>query len=126
MSTLQCRTFLLVVLEIFTEQFESRRYAQVQDHHLGRLVEIVSHRSGRCRDVVLNQARAIVGHIDGKWLEGWFLLPRQEIGANYLIGNPALAVKTNLDVARRFLINALQCELMEQIIGLRTQNKSLA
>ena len=56
----------LVVLEIFAEKFEPRRYAQIQDHHLRRFAQIVSHSSGRRGDVVLEQARPIVRYVDGK------------------------------------------------------------
>ena len=84
---------ILVFLEIFAEKFEPRRYAQIQDHHLRRFVEIVSDRSGHRGDVGLEQARPIVGHVDRKRLDGGFLVPRKEIPAHNLICEPALPIK---------------------------------
>ena len=73
MSALHSCGLLLVVLEVFAEQFESRRDAQIQHHRVRRLVHVVFDGRGCRGDVVLRQARAIVGHVDGKRFDSRFL-----------------------------------------------------
>src|SRR4029077_18803457 len=126
MSALQSRALISIVLEIFGEKFETRRDAQIQDHHLRRLVEIVFDRSGRRGGIVLEQALAIVGSVAGERLNCSFLIPRKEISADNLICEPALSFKTNLDGVDFPLLDGFENKLVLPVVVFWAHYRSFA
>ena len=59
---------LLEGLQVFAEQIEAGRDAEIDHHHVGGLGEIVPDGGGGGGDVVLRELRAVVGDVDGERL----------------------------------------------------------
>ena len=69
--------FFLQRLQVFAQQIEAGRDAEIDHDHVGGLGEIVAdgHRLGGY--IVLRQMGAVVGNVDGERLGGGLLFPRE-------------------------------------------------
>jgi hypothetical protein len=75
---------LLVGSEVFAQQAESWRSAQIDHHHVGGFREVVAGLGGG--DIVFREALTIVGHLDRERFGSGLLGSRHKIPAHRLAG----------------------------------------
>ena len=66
MTAFVAGALLLVILQILAEQVKAGRNAKIDHHHVGRFRQVVPDGGARRSDVVLREARAVIGDIDRK------------------------------------------------------------
>src|SRR6185369_5146200 len=115
-AVLFARALLLISLQVFTHQIESRRDAQIDHDHLCRLVHVVLNRRGCGCDIVLCQVRAIISDVNRERFAGWFLVPWYEVAAGDLVCQTAFAFESQLHCAWFVCIERLEHKLMQQVI----------
>ncbi len=89
---------LLQGLQVFAEQVEARRDAEIDHDHVGGLCQVVADGNRVGGDVVLRQLRAVVGHVDRQRFGRRLLLPRSEVAADDLVRETASAFELELHV----------------------------
>ena len=139
--------FSTIVLQVFAEQVEPGRNAEIHHHHVRSLGQIVFDGGGGSGDVVLRKVRAVISHVDGKRFLRGLLVPRNEVASDDLVGQSAFSLEADFDcisVARFFnaassqlsldgvlldsvflALDSLEHELMQQIVVLRRQREFL-
>ena len=97
--------------------------AEVDHDHVGGLGEIVADGDLGGGDVILGQLGAVVGDVHGERLGGGPLLPGSEGAADDLVGEAAGAFKLELHGVGLLCVDALEDELMQQVVVLRGEGE---
>jgi hypothetical protein len=111
------RTLFDIVLQVFAEQVKAGRNAEIHHHHVRGLGQIVFDGRGGSGDVVLREVSAIIGNVYGKRFVCRFLVPRNEVASDNLVGQAALTLEADfncISVARffnaaRFNASSMRC-----------------